>query len=89
MKVYPVGARILPKTATTGSSGPGGTGGAPVFMVKNDLQKFNKIYFSFPKLKQTKIIMYFQVAASMSQNLMRVARTTAQTVTLTSGGYLA
>lgn len=57
MKVYPVGARILPKTATTGSSGPGGTGGSPVFMV----------------------------AASMSQNLMRVARTTAQTVTLTSG----
>merc|ERR1719162_803381 len=54
MKVYPVGARILPKTATTGSSGPGGS---PVFMV----------------------------AASMSQNLMRVARTTAQTVTLTSG----
>jgi hypothetical protein len=29
------------------------------------------------------------VAASMSQNLMRVARTTAQTVTLTSGEYLA
>ena len=28
------------------------------------------------------------VAASMSQNLMRVARTTAQTVTLTSGEYL-
>ena len=62
MKVYPVGARILPKTATTGSSGGpgGGTSGSPVFMV----------------------------AASMSsQNLMRVARTTAQTVTLTSGKY--
>ena len=62
MKVYPVGAKILPAgTATSGSSGPAGVGatGSPVFMV----------------------------AAPMSQNtLMRVARTTAQTATLTGSG---
>ncbi len=54
MKVYPVGARILPKTASS-SSGTLSTSNAPVFMV------------------------------ATSQNVMRVARTAAQTVTFTTG----
>ena len=57
MKVFPMGARILPKTASAGGSAPA-SGGSPVFMV---------------------------ATSSMSQNLMRVARTTNQTVTFTSG----
>ena len=57
MKVFPMGARILPKTASVGGSTPA-SGGSPVFMV---------------------------ATSSMSQNLMRVARTTNQTVTFTSG----
>ena len=82
-----------PRLQQLGPADPAGPAGKFLF---NFYLKLN-ILFEIYRLKFEKEIIkilknfrspVFMVAASMSQNLMRVARTTAQTVTLTSGEYL-